>query len=127
MVLEVELGNLFDHVVVGVGCKHYHSIVAESDLLGVKFAVIVILITGSEPVGVVRRVSVAAIIVVVRLLLLLRRLIGSHDLLVVRGQRELFIHRLLRSGRMTLLSSACWVPLRGDHRSLLLDNGLRNA
>lgn len=127
MVFEVELGDLFDHVVVGVGCKHDHAIVAVSDFLSIKLHIVVIFIARSEPVRIVRRVSIAAIVIVLRLLVFLGWLrVGRCNLLVVRGERK-FLSGFFRSGRLTFLGISCCLPLGGNHGSLLSDNGLRNA
>ena len=53
MVLKCELGNFFDHIVVGVHSEHYHAISSVCNLLSTQLAILVIFITRSEPVRVI--------------------------------------------------------------------------
>ena len=112
VVLKVELGNFLDHIIVGMLCKHDHALLPPRYLLGIEL-ILLVLVTAREPVRVVGRIPVAAVIPVVVLLraglfLILLVTRSCHDLLVVRLQREagqicLFSLRALRSFRCRAL------------------------
>ena len=63
VILKVEFSDFLDHVVMSVQRIHHHTISLESDLLRSQIILIVIFITGSEPIRVVRRISIARVII----------------------------------------------------------------
>ena len=69
MVLEVELGDFLDDIVMGEGREHCHSVLSESNFLGIQLSILIVFVTGGEPVGVIGGVSVAAIVIIFGLLL----------------------------------------------------------
>ena len=53
VVLEVELGDLLDHIIVRVISVHHQSIRLISDIFRVELALLVLLVTRSEPIRVI--------------------------------------------------------------------------
>jgi len=96
MVLKVELGNLFDDVVVCVFGVHRQAICSPLYLVGIQLVFIVVLVAGCEPVFVVRWVPLAAIITVF-IFRLFHFFWGCRrsNLLVIGLQREVFHVQLL--------------------------------
>ena len=65
MVLELELGHFLDNIVVGMLRIHYQPICTNSYLLRRQLILIIVFIARREPVRVVRRIAVAAVVIVV--------------------------------------------------------------
>ena len=63
MILKVEFGNFFDYIVMSPQRVHHHTICLEGDLLRSQVILIVIFITRSEPIRIVRRIGIAGVIV----------------------------------------------------------------
>lgn len=89
MVLKVELCSFFNHVVVGVEGIHDQAIGFVGDVLSILLPIFVILVTRSEPVRVVRGVSVASIVIIFTLTSWFSVFSGHLcNLLVIGGQGE---------------------------------------
>ena len=65
MVLELELGHFLDNIVVSMLRIHYQPIRTNSYLLRRQLILIIVFIARREPVRVVRRIAVAAVVIVV--------------------------------------------------------------
>lgn len=63
MVLKIELCNFFDDIIMRLFSVHHHTIRSPCDIFSFQFIVLIVLVTRSEPVGVIRGISIAAIVI----------------------------------------------------------------